>query len=212
MKPTSPHDLNLPEWCAVHLRELIGAGLAVVVLMIALRSFEWPGASLISGRVTSQGKAVTFGTVTVLDAHDRIHTVAIAPDGSYVLRGVPPGPVRVAVASPNPRSVVERAADATEPRPATQADPPPSARRSPAGRSPGGVSSNGAGPTGGADAPQGTAIAAPGQAAVPPPPTGSAGTGAAGWFPIPGRYANPLHSGIRAAVGRGRTALDLNLD
>lgn len=218
MKHHSPHDLKWQEWIAIHMREITIAGVVLVALFIALRSVEWPGSSVVSGRVTSQGKPVTFGTVTVLDANDRPHVATINADGTYVLRSVPPGPVRVAVSSPNPRSIVERAASgdlATNEPPKTvaaaqsQADKAAGGTRHAAG---GGNAPRGPGKAGGADDTQGVSIAAAGAAAVPPPPSTAPAAHRPDWFPIPGRYANPAASGIRTSVRPGRTSLDLKLD
>jgi hypothetical protein len=59
----------------------------------------------VSGKVTYNGKPVVFGTV-LIHGRDGLRQGSIAPDGSFTVRGVATGEARVAVNSPNPKSIV----------------------------------------------------------------------------------------------------------
>ena len=102
MKNIDPLGMPWDEYVVMHFREIAAALLLVVILLCALPFVELPGATTLTGRVTSQGKPVVFGTVTVITSDQRAHSVPIQPDGTYALKGVPRGPVKVAVSSPNP--------------------------------------------------------------------------------------------------------------
>jgi len=56
----------------------------------------------VRGKVTHGGKAVVYGSVALADRTGAIHNADIDPDGNYQIDGVPPGPVKFAVVSPNP--------------------------------------------------------------------------------------------------------------
>ncbi|HXG09397.1 MAG TPA: hypothetical protein VNK04_06375 [Gemmataceae bacterium] len=72
-----------------------------------------------SGKVTYQGKAVPFGTVLIQGRDGIARQGNIATDGSYTVRGVVVGEARVAVNSPNPRSIqlVSQGGEKQEPYP-----------------------------------------------------------------------------------------------
>jgi hypothetical protein len=110
MKSIDPLGMPWDEYLVLHFREIAAALLLIVVLLCILLFVELPGATTLTGRVTSQGKPVVFGTVTVITSDQRTHSVPIKPDGTYMLKGVPRGPVKVAISSPNPQPVVERQA------------------------------------------------------------------------------------------------------
>ncbi len=208
MKSINPLGMPLDEYVATHLREIAVALLLVMVVLCALPFVEPPGATTLTGRVTSQGKPVVFGTVTVITSDHRTHSVPIRPDGTYVLKGVPHGPVKVAVSSPNPQPVVERQALETEVvGSGTQSQParPKSASGGPMPGQPAAAS-------GQAKAVEGVSIAASNERGPVSPDPGRSHAAHRGWFRIPGRYANPATSGIGTDVGRGRTTLDLSLD
>lgn len=217
------------DFLAMHLREVGLAVLAAVAVVLALLFVELPGTDEITGSVSSGGRPVVFGTVTVVASDDRVYTTPIRPDGTYRIRSVPPGPVRVAVSSPNPMPIVEQVADAAA------ANPPPTAERGPrsaaaAGTGNGAATSTGpkaaAAGAGGAAAAKGdpaagqVSVAAPNGTAPPfPAPVvsrqvrpGQTDGGQDGWFRIPGRYASPATSGIRTDVRRGRTPFDIKVD
>jgi hypothetical protein len=56
-----------------------------------------PTRTEMSGIVRFQGKPVTKGEVIVVDADRMPHTCRIGSDGSYTVKGVPVGPVQLAV-------------------------------------------------------------------------------------------------------------------
>jgi hypothetical protein len=58
----------------------------------------------VSGKVTYKDKPVVFGTV-LIQGRDGLRQGNIAPDGSYTVRDVAAGEVRVAVSSPNPKGI-----------------------------------------------------------------------------------------------------------
>lgn len=228
MRLINPHRIPWDEYVVMHLREIVAAVIVAVIVIVALWGVEFPGSTVLAGRVTSQGKPVVFGTITVIAADNKTYTVPIAPDGTYVVRHLPPGPVRLAVSSPHPRSVVEREPDeaaqtaagqpAAGPGAGPRAGPGPDGPRSAATRGPR-KSGDGAGGADAGDVADGAPIAA-----SPRVPTSAAGTtpvpgvvsrqapAAAGWFRIPGRYARPATSGLKTDVRRGRTKFDLSLD
>ncbi len=63
----------------------------------------------VSGKVNYQGRPVTYGSVIFVCTDKIARSGVIEPDGSYLIEGVPPGNVKIAVISRNPslgRSVV----------------------------------------------------------------------------------------------------------
>ena len=78
----------------------------------------------VSGKVTYQGKPVTYGTVVVLDTAGAPKAGTIQPDGAYRISGVRPGPVKLAVSSPPPPGS-EPARKATGGRDRDDDKPPP---------------------------------------------------------------------------------------
>ena len=208
MKLFNPLGMPLDEYVATHLRE-IGVVLAlVVILLCALPFVELPGGTALAGRVTSRGKPVVFGTVTVLSSDHRTFTVPIRPDGTYVVKGVPPGPVQIAVSSPNPQPIGARqTAEKEAVRKVDQERPSgPTPQRAGGGQRSGrpdaGSGKDVAGVSIAATSERGPAVAEPGRGRVSDE----------GWFRIPGRYASPTTSGIGTELRRGRTTLDLSLD
>src|SRR5262249_46163481 len=61
------------------------------------------GMATMKGKITYQGRPVTFGSVTVLDEDSTAHSGLIEPDGTYTVEGVHPGKVTIGVSSPDPR-------------------------------------------------------------------------------------------------------------
>ena len=208
MKSINLLGMPLDEYVVMHLREIAAALLLVVILLCALPFVELPGATTLTGRVTSQGKPVVFGTVTVITSDQRAHSVPIQPDGTYALKGVPRGPVKVAVSSPNPQPVVDRQAVETE---AVGSDTQSQSAR-PKSASGGSMSGQPAAGSGQAKTVEGVSIAATNERGPASPDPGRSDAAQRGWFRIPGRYANPATSGIGTDVGRGRTILNLSLD
>ena len=266
MKSINLLGMPLDEYVVMHLREIAAALLLVVILLCALPFVELPGATTLTGRVTSQGKPVVFGTVTVITSDQRAHSVPIQPDGTYARarttveclsgrtawrrpsiagglsrngrsrgptkdhpaqdgarllqhihladtsraggKGVPRGPVKVAVSSPNPQPVVERQAVETG---AVGSDTRSQSAR-PKSASGGSMSGQPAAGSGQAKTVEGVSIAATNERGPASPDPGRSDAAQRGWFRIPGRYANPATSGIGTDVGRGRTILNLSLD
>ena len=208
MKSIDLLGMPLDEYVAMHLREIAAALLLVVVVLCVLPFVEFPGATTLTGRVTSQGKPVVFGTVTVITSDHRAHSVPIRPDGTYVLKRVPRGPVKVAVSSPNPQPVVER--QAAETGAAGSGAQSQSAR--PKSASGGPMPGQPAAASGQDKAVEGVSIAATNERGPASPDPGRSHAAHRDWFRIPGRYANPATSGIGTDVGRGRTTLNLSLD
>ncbi|MFM9195768.1 MAG: carboxypeptidase-like regulatory domain-containing protein [Planctomycetia bacterium] len=208
--PINPLGIPWDEYLAMHLREICAGLLVVILLLVILPFVDLSGGTAVSGTITSQGKPVVFGTVTAITADQRTFTVPINADGSYELKNLPPGPVRIAVSSPTPRPVNEQ--QGAEPPMAASGDPAAAAdRRSGA---PGSTPAAGAPrAAAGAAAPAGgVSIAAP-NAKLPEPPLPTAARAAQdGWFRIPGRYASPTTSGLGTEVRRGRTTVNLSLD
>ena len=182
----------------LHFRKIVAVavglgGLAVFGLVGCPEIGDSDGS--MSGQVTSGGKPVRWGTVTVIGTDNRGRTATIQPDGTYSVRGLPPGPVRVMVNSADPNYRL-----GGSPRPA-------GGRPSP-------------GPSGGASArPLGadsrqarklSALSMDAEHPVAESPTG--GNAPAGWFPIPGKYADPATSGITAQVGDGSVQFDIKAD
>jgi hypothetical protein len=172
----------------------------VVLAVVAYRWSPWgnPPAVVVAGTVTSGGRPVVFGTVTFLGADNLAHTVAIGPDGRYLAKYLPIGAVRIAVSSPDPLPEVRRFATAQGPE-----GPERSVGSARGHANAGQDGGNTAAPL------PGTAIAAP--APLPPVVRPSAAR-PTGWFRIPGRYANPLTSGLGGQLAIGTNQLDLRVD
>lgn len=196
------------DYLAMHAREILLGVLALVAIVCAFLFVEIPGGNELTGSVSSGGRPVVYGTVTVVASDDRVYTAPIRADGTYRIPAVPPGPVRVAVSSPNPKSVMDQTAAGESPDAAPSQPSPAAAPRT--------ATADGAAakpdPKAAAEpvsvaAPNGSAPPFP--ASVPPPRQQAQQQG---WFRIPGRYANPTTSGIGTEVQRGRTPLDLKLD
>jgi hypothetical protein len=205
MKFINPSGIPWDEYLGMHVRTIAAALVLAVLLLCALPFVEFPGGTTLTGTVTSRGKPVVFGTVTVLTADNRTFFVPIRADGTYTLKGLPTGVAKVAVSSPNPRPVTEPQAvakDASRSASGPQRTPPRG----------GATSGRPATSPGQGEAIQGVSIAAtsdrgpavPGQERLHPQKEG--------WFRIPGRYASPATSGLGTEVVRGRTTLNLSLD
>lgn len=179
-------------------RRVVPASVVVIAVACGIWWAANRGAPVtsVSGEVTSGGRPVVFGTVTIVGADRRAYSATIGADGRFTVANVPVGPVQIAVSSPDPRGGVGALARGSSEEPAsplrpTAADPAGTAR------------SDAAAP------PPGTTIAAAPAAPMPdqtrsPPPVG--------WFRIPGRYASPDTSGLGATVAPGGNRLDLRVD
>lgn len=177
-------------------------GLCLVVAMQVGGLFSTRQQSPVRGRVRVGDRPVTFGVVTVVTADGATLTARISPDGTYSLPHVPAGPVRIAVSSPEPKTVVQKAAETSAAAsPNGTPSRPPATTRSPDGTAAGGP------PRG----PEGSAAIAMKTDAVPPSSQPPARPEHAGWFRIPGRYANPLRSGLGGSVAAEGSTIDLDL-
>jgi hypothetical protein len=63
------------------------------------------GNASMSGHVTFDKKPVVFGTLQVVGPGNSLRQCQIATDGSYALSDIPPGEVKVAIASNDPKAV-----------------------------------------------------------------------------------------------------------
>ena len=194
----------------LHLHKFFAGGVTAAVGIVYLLVGGCPtteSTNALTGTVMSGGRPVTFGTVTVIAADQKVYQAPIRPDGRYELKGLPPGPVRVAVNSPNPRPQWGPGPAPAKPASGTQPANGPAAT--------GGM--NKAGPTGNGgsgDAKQGKRQTIAATAQVPAPvPAGPADNPAAQtWFPIPGKYGSPQSSGITGTAGPGTNPFDIRVD
>src|SRR5262245_21552451 len=56
----------------------------------------------LGGKVAYQGKALKVGSVSVLGSDGIPKTDAIREDGTFLVRNIPAGPIKIAVNSPDP--------------------------------------------------------------------------------------------------------------
>lgn len=195
----------LVEWVVFRFRRIVVTTM-VMLLCLGLLAWAWTmlsasGRSPLQGRVSVAGRPVTFGSVTIVTADGTTLTTSIQRDGSYRLPHVPAGTVRIAVSSPDPLSVFQKAT--ATPAPAL---PPNSTTAGTGGRA-GNVTQKEKPPDKGGD----VTIAA--RAEKPPPSTQPASQADhAGWFRIPGRYADPSRSGLRVTVDPRGSTVDLELN
>jgi hypothetical protein len=83
-----------------------GAGqlLALPGVVLLATAIGCQGRGDVSGKVTYNSKPLVFGTVLV-HGQDGLRQGAIQRDGSFTVRGVKVGEARVAINSPNPKSI-----------------------------------------------------------------------------------------------------------
>lgn len=194
----------------------IGGGLAGAALLAALVFWGCSGSdtTMLSGRVAGKdGRPVTWGTVTVIASNNQAYTAPIRPDGSYQITGLPPGPVRVAVTSPDPQQYVGRTqagGGGVTTGPGVGSGSP--AVSAPGGGGVGGGAGGGARNGGGGRADKKQVFGAsptidPPQVTAPAtlPPQGQ-------WFPVAGKYGNPTSSGLSSQTGPRPTRFDITVD
>jgi hypothetical protein len=68
------------------------------------------GSATVSGKVTYRGRPVVAGSVVFLSADRTARSGVIEPDGSYTVRGVRPGAVKIGVISRDPAKKARGAA------------------------------------------------------------------------------------------------------
>lgn len=73
-----------------------------VACAVALLSGCGPQFTTVSGTVTHKGRPVAYGTVTVIGSDQATYYGTIQFDGTYTVAGVPVGPAKFAVYSPDP--------------------------------------------------------------------------------------------------------------
>jgi hypothetical protein len=78
----------------------------------------------VTGSVTSQGKPVVWGSVTLVDESGLYHQANIDLEGNYEVKGVAAGPVKIAVVSPNPGGRTVRGGGPIDSGVAGEADDP----------------------------------------------------------------------------------------
>jgi hypothetical protein len=188
------------EWIAFRFRWLAVA--AVVVICGFLVLFQWwawlavRGNSPLKGRVSVAGRPVTHGTVTALTSGGTVLSAQIQPDGSYEFPDVPPGPVQLAVSSPEPRSVFQKAFEGGSPPVLSDPSATSFGQKTKQSKT--------------KDVDQNIAIAL--SVDSPPPSTNAESRPEHDrWLRIPGRYANPASSGLRANVEPSGANADLEL-
>jgi hypothetical protein len=208
------------DWFWIHHRKILAAAAAAVVAVVFLFGGcgGEPDAEM-AGTVTAGGKKVTWGTVTVVASDNQVYTAPIRPDGTYKFDRLPPGPVRgMSVTSPNPHDHVGQNPALVGRNPAVL---PPGVKPS---RVPAGGGGAGAGVKvvkGGGRS--GTTVGggrsdkrqAFGMDAPLPPPSITTPANAppqAQWVPVPGKYGDPLTSGLTPPAAQGPTQFDITLD
>ncbi|MBN9118989.1 MAG: carboxypeptidase regulatory-like domain-containing protein [Planctomycetes bacterium] len=121
----------------------------------------------VAGKVTYQGRPVAYGTVSVIGVDKKTYYGVLNQDGTFTVPGVPVGPAKLGVYSPDPYF-----------------DPPiPAAEKAKA-----------------EEARRASGVPTPLK-----PPKGA-------WFRLPGKYADPLSSGLTAEVTAPPAVVDLRLD
>lgn len=195
----------LVEWVVFRFWRIVAAtiacGLCLLFLLQAWGRLSTRGQAPLRGRVSVEGRPVTFGVVTVVTAAGTTLTGRIRPDGTYELPQVPPGAVRIGVSSPEPRTVFQKATSSPESEAAGGRGAARPAQAGGSGAAGGGLPRSPAG---------GVTIAV--RVDAPPPSTQAAVRPEhAGWFRIPGRYADPVRSGLGGSVAAAGSTIDIDL-
>ena len=181
---------DIIEWFVLHRGKTCTGLLATAVVLFACsylwRTIDSLGQTPLIGVASLDGQPIRYGTVTIITQDNKVFTSHISPDGMYKFPSIKPGRLQVAVSSPNPRSVFEQKnsndnsdlTDQSSYRARSPQDQPPSRpdRLN-------GLSNHGQ-----------TTVAAPNS--KPPPKTVSQTAQQKLWRPLPGRYANPVTSGL----------------
>jgi hypothetical protein len=139
------------------------------------------GESKVRGKVTHNGKAVVWGSVTLQDQRGAVHQATIDLNGNYEIDKVPVGPVKIAVVSPKPA----------------------------AGRAKGEKDAKDAkgGKGGEIDDPREQFFKGKEKESAPERPLPPPGA----WFPIPDKYASTETSGLTGEVKPKETELNIEI-
>jgi hypothetical protein len=74
----------------------------LLVLLFLVAAGGCGNRATVSGKVTYQGRPVTYGAVIFIAGDGTARSAVIAPDGSYKFEGLSPGPFKIGVLSPDP--------------------------------------------------------------------------------------------------------------
>ncbi len=186
---------DLIEWSVLHQGKFF-AGILATVVVLTTCSYLWQmidglGQTSLTGVASLDGQPIRYGTVTIITQDNTILTSHISPDGTYTFPSIKPGKLRVAVSSPNPRSVFEQMNNKDSI--AVTDQPTPRQNRL------GDVKNSGL-----------TTVAAPNS--KPPPKTVSQTAQQKLWRPLPGRYANPATSGLTITATAAQEIHELRLE
>jgi hypothetical protein len=92
----------------VHVRATVDAGSLVKLakgLFEGGKGLALASGSTVSGKVMYDGKPLTHGSVTFLTEDNHTYLGRVNQDGTYQIKGVPPGPVRIGVLASAPQGM-----------------------------------------------------------------------------------------------------------
>jgi hypothetical protein len=89
------------------VKRSLSRSVAVASVIALLGCGRQPQAQL-SGTVAYEGRTLTSGTVMAFGADGKPRYGQIANDGHYTIEAIPPGPVLLAVTSPDPNAEIEQ--------------------------------------------------------------------------------------------------------
>lgn len=188
----SPEELFFQHYRKIAAGTVGAFGLMFVMVMGCPSLGGKSNTESLEGTITSNGKPVRWGTVSVVGSDNKTYSAHIQPNGTYRLTGLPPGPVRVSVNSANPNQRI----GTVSPRSPAAATPPEKMSRLK-------VSGGGGGPV-----PQGKQAFAKSAEA----PQAAAPKVEVEWFPIPSKYANPGTSGLTTTAGPATGPFNIQVD
>jgi hypothetical protein len=83
-----------------------GCRSGLVALFLALGGLSagcGPSKAEVTGKVSHNGKPVVYGSITLIGSDGVVYSSEIKEDGTFAIAGVPTGPVKIGVSSPNPK-------------------------------------------------------------------------------------------------------------
>lgn len=186
---------DIIEWSVLHRAKLF-AGILATVAVLTTCSYLWQlinglGRTSLTGVASIDGQPIRYGTVTIITQDNKILKSHISPDGTYTFPSIKPGKLRVAVSSPNPRSVFEQRNNKDSNAIIDQ----PTPRQNQLGD----VTNSGP-----------TTVAAPNSKSPPKAVLQTAQQKL--WRPLPGRYANPRTSGLTITATAAEEIHELRLE